>query len=191
LTAKANAMAESFVDSFKTELIKDRVWQTHSQLELAILEWVAWFNDRRLHEALGDIPPVEFEAAHHAHQPAIPGDRSVTALAPNAPDSLDTARGWERWAREYPRWPSTATVVGYWGTRGWGVHSGATSDAYTHRRLDRRNVAGAIVGLGDGVEAKALTRRRWDCSAASCVTERPTGLRHSSRRELRHLAPEG
>lgn len=38
-----NAMAESFVDSFKTELIKDRVWQTRSQLELAIVEWVAWF----------------------------------------------------------------------------------------------------------------------------------------------------
>ena len=57
-----NAMAESFVDSFKTELIKDRVWQTRSQLELAILEYVDWFNNRRLHESLGDIPPIEFEA---------------------------------------------------------------------------------------------------------------------------------
>ena len=57
-----NAMAESFVDTFKTELIKDRVWQTRSQLELAILEYVDWFNNRRLHQSLGDIPPVEFEA---------------------------------------------------------------------------------------------------------------------------------
>jgi putative transposase len=56
-----NAMAESFVDSFKTELIADRVWQTRSQLELAIVEWVGWFNHVRLHSALGDIPPVEFE----------------------------------------------------------------------------------------------------------------------------------
>jgi putative transposase len=61
LTAIANALAESFVDTFKTELIKDRVWQTRAQLELAILEYVDWFNNRRLHESLGDIPPVEFE----------------------------------------------------------------------------------------------------------------------------------
>lgn len=56
-----NALAESFVDSFKTELIADRVWRTRSQLELAIVEWVAWFNTERLHGALGDIPPAEFE----------------------------------------------------------------------------------------------------------------------------------
>ena len=56
-----NAMAESFIDSFKTELIADRVWQTRSQLELAIVEWVGWFNHVRLHQALGDIPPAEFE----------------------------------------------------------------------------------------------------------------------------------
>jgi putative transposase len=56
-----NALAESFVDSFKTELIADRVWQTHSQLELAIVEWVGWFNHVRLHQALGDNPPAEFE----------------------------------------------------------------------------------------------------------------------------------
>jgi transposase InsO family protein len=58
-----NAMAESFVDTFKTELISDRVWRTRSQLELAIVEWVAWFNDDRLHESLGDRPPAEFEQA--------------------------------------------------------------------------------------------------------------------------------
>ena len=56
-----NAMAESFVDSFKTELIADRVWRTRSQLELAIVEYVGWFNDVRLHESLGDLPPAEFE----------------------------------------------------------------------------------------------------------------------------------
>jgi putative transposase len=56
-----NAMAESFVDTFKTELISDRVWKTRSQLELAIVEYVAWFNDARLHGSLGDLPPSEFE----------------------------------------------------------------------------------------------------------------------------------
>jgi putative transposase len=57
-----NALAESFVDSFKTELISDRVWQTRSQLELAIVEYLGWFNTARLHQALGDLPPAEFEA---------------------------------------------------------------------------------------------------------------------------------
>ena len=56
-----NALAESFVDSFKTELIRDRVWRTRSQLELAIVEYVAWFNTERLHSALGDVPPAEYE----------------------------------------------------------------------------------------------------------------------------------
>jgi len=56
-----NAMAESFVDTFKTELVADRVWRTRSQLELSVVEYVAWFNHERLHESLGDIPPVEFE----------------------------------------------------------------------------------------------------------------------------------
>jgi len=58
-----NALAESFVDSFKTELIRDRVWRTRSQLELAIVEYVAWFNTERLHTSLGGIPPAEYEEA--------------------------------------------------------------------------------------------------------------------------------
>jgi putative transposase len=56
-----NARAESFVDSFKTELIADRVWTSRSQLELAVVEYVAWFNNTRLHENLGDQPPREIE----------------------------------------------------------------------------------------------------------------------------------
>jgi hypothetical protein len=59
-----NAMAESFVDTFKTELIADRVWRSRTQLELAIVAYVGWFNHQRLHSALGDIPPAEFEALH-------------------------------------------------------------------------------------------------------------------------------
>ena len=59
-----NALAESFVDSFKTELIADRVWRTRSQLELAIVEYVGWFNHTRLHESLRDLPPAEIEALY-------------------------------------------------------------------------------------------------------------------------------
>jgi len=61
-----NALAESFVDSLKTELIADRVWRTNTQLELAIVEYVAWFNTRRLHSSLGNIPPLEHEQDYAA-----------------------------------------------------------------------------------------------------------------------------
>jgi putative transposase len=59
-----NALAESFVDSFKTELIADRVWQTRDQLEFAIARWIGWYNQQRLHSSLSDIPPAELEALH-------------------------------------------------------------------------------------------------------------------------------
>ena len=62
-----NAMAESFVDSFKTELIRDRAWPTRTGLEFAIVEYLGWFNNDRLHSSLGDIPPAEFEAEHAPH----------------------------------------------------------------------------------------------------------------------------
>lgn len=59
-----NSLAESFVVTFKTELIADRVWRTRAQLELAIVENLGWLNTARLHQSLGDIPPTEFEALH-------------------------------------------------------------------------------------------------------------------------------
>src|SRR5258708_27817318 len=59
-----NASAESFVDSFKTELVRDRGWRTRSQLELAVVGYVAWFNNERLHTSLGGVPPAEYERDH-------------------------------------------------------------------------------------------------------------------------------
>jgi putative transposase len=56
-----NALSESFVDSYKTELIADRVWRTNAQLELATVTYVGWFNHRRLHSSIGNRPPVEHE----------------------------------------------------------------------------------------------------------------------------------
>ena len=61
-----NAMAQSFVDTFKTELLADRVFTTHRSLQLAIVEWVAWYNQQRLHERIGDIPPDEYEQLYYA-----------------------------------------------------------------------------------------------------------------------------
>ena len=65
-----NALAESFVDSFKTELVADRVWQTRSQLELAVVEYLGWFNNVRLHDSLGDVPPAEFEDLYAPREPS-------------------------------------------------------------------------------------------------------------------------
>lgn len=56
-----NAMAESLVDTFKTELIADRVWRTTTQLEHAVVEWVGWYNSARLHSALDYQTPAEIE----------------------------------------------------------------------------------------------------------------------------------
>jgi putative transposase len=75
-----NALAESFVDSFKTELVAERTWRSVAQAELAIVEWVAWFNHDRLHSSIGDIPPVEFEQdyAEQVEAAAPPGSTRPT-----------------------------------------------------------------------------------------------------------------
>src|SRR5947209_8063848 len=88
-------MAESLVDSYKTELIRDRVWRTRTQLELATIGWVGWYNHDRLHEALGDIPPIEFEELHadtDALNVPISVDGSVAGLASRAAERLTTRR---------------------------------------------------------------------------------------------------
>ena len=64
-----NALAEAVNALYKTELIKRRgPWRNTEHVELATLAYVEWFNHRRLHSEIGDIPPAEFEANHY-HQP--------------------------------------------------------------------------------------------------------------------------
>jgi putative transposase len=65
-----NPVTDPFVDSFKTELVADRTWATRSQLELAVVEYVAWFNNERLHEAHADRPPREVEELYAAKRQA-------------------------------------------------------------------------------------------------------------------------
>lgn len=61
-----NAMAESVIGLFKTEVIRPGgPWRNLETVEYATLEWVDWFNNRRLLGPIGDIPPVEFEQAYH------------------------------------------------------------------------------------------------------------------------------
>ena len=59
-----NALAETVIGLYKTELIRRRgPWKGLDQVEYATLEWVDWFNHRRLLEPIGHLPPAEFEAA--------------------------------------------------------------------------------------------------------------------------------
>jgi putative transposase len=76
-----NALAESFVDSFKTELIADRVWRTRAQLELATVQYIGWFNHDRLHSALGYLNPAEHEARWRTRsQPDLLPARTATQV---------------------------------------------------------------------------------------------------------------
>ena len=61
-----NAMAETVIGLYKTELIHRRApWHHVDAVEYATLAWVEWFNNRRLLEPIGDIPPAEFERAYY------------------------------------------------------------------------------------------------------------------------------
>ena len=61
-----SALAESVIGLYKTEVIRRRgPWRTLEAVEFATLEWVDWFNMRRLLEPIGDVPPAEFEAQYY------------------------------------------------------------------------------------------------------------------------------
>ena len=62
-----NALAESVIGSYKTELIRqERPWRHLDHVEYATLDWVHWFNTQRRLEPLGYLLPAEFEAQHYA-----------------------------------------------------------------------------------------------------------------------------
>lgn len=64
-----NALAESVIGLFKTEVIRQRgPWRSLEDVELATLEWVWWFNHHRLLEPIGYVPPAEHEEAFHSRQ---------------------------------------------------------------------------------------------------------------------------
>ena len=69
-----NALAETIFGLFKTEVIRrNGPWRNIEEVEFATLEWVDWFNNRRLLEPIGNIPPAELEAMYYARQgsPAV------------------------------------------------------------------------------------------------------------------------
>ena len=69
-----NALAETINGLYKAEMIHRRgPWRSFEAVEFATLEWVDWFNHRRLLEPIGNIPPAEAEARYYAtlEQPAL------------------------------------------------------------------------------------------------------------------------
>jgi len=76
-----NAMAETINGLYKTELIhRQGPWKGLDDVEYATLEWVDWFNHRRILEPIGDIPPAEYETNYYRqHSPA-----ETAGLKPNS-----------------------------------------------------------------------------------------------------------
>ena len=66
-----NALAEAFNSLFKAELVRNKgPWKDVDELEIAIAEYIDWFNHRRLHGEIGLIPPAEHEDNYYRHNPA-------------------------------------------------------------------------------------------------------------------------
>jgi transposase InsO family protein len=67
-----NALAESIIGLFKAEVIHRRgPWRSLEAVEFATLEWVHWFNHRRLLEPIGNIPPAEAEARYYEQRETL------------------------------------------------------------------------------------------------------------------------
>ena len=61
-----NALAETIIGLYKTEVIRKRgPWKTLDGVEYATLEWVDWFNHRRLLAPIGNVPPAEYEKMYY------------------------------------------------------------------------------------------------------------------------------
>src|SRR4051794_20640138 len=102
-----NAAAESLIGLYKTELIRRRgPWRGLDDVELATLEYVDWFNHRRLHSAIGDIPPVEYEDNHY---------RQIAGLSEDVPAETEPPLNPGRFSmlRAGVRVPEDLSVVGY------------------------------------------------------------------------------
>ena len=68
-----NALAETIIGLYKTEVIHRRgPWRNLEAVEYATLEWVDWFNHRRILEPIGNIPPAELEATYHQSSSQLP-----------------------------------------------------------------------------------------------------------------------
>jgi hypothetical protein len=87
-----NALAETVIGLFKAEVIHRRgPWRSFESVEFATLEWVDWFNNRRLLEPIGSIPPAEAEAAYYAQLEVMP--MAASNPSPRASGKLGAVHG--------------------------------------------------------------------------------------------------
>ena len=70
-TSADNALMESTIGLYKTELTNRRSWRSRQEIETATAAWVTWFNQKRLHSELGYKSPTTFEREHYQNQ-ALP-----------------------------------------------------------------------------------------------------------------------
>ena len=77
-----NALAESVIGLYKAELVERKgPWRGLDDLEYATLEWVDWFNHRRLFSAIGYVPPAEYEANLYRGNPPGGGRDSMNGVS--------------------------------------------------------------------------------------------------------------
>jgi putative transposase len=80
-----NAMAEAWVASFKSELVAGRRFPSFEHAEHETLAWIGFYNDERLHEELGDVPPAEYERNYNEQRrPSGPAEAGQPALTKGA-----------------------------------------------------------------------------------------------------------
>jgi len=100
-----NALAEAVNDAYKTELInRGKPWRRIDDVELAAAAWLAWYNQERLHEALGYRSPAEYEAAlSGTSQPASQLTPALAATR-NETRGMPLAEQHDEWieGRRYP-----------------------------------------------------------------------------------------
>jgi putative transposase len=76
-----NALAEAFNSLFKAELVRNKgPWKSIDDLEIAVAEYIDWFNHRRLHGEIGLVPPAEHEDTFNRHNTAA---ATVAASVPS------------------------------------------------------------------------------------------------------------
>ena len=77
-----NALAEAFHSLFKAELVRHRgPWRNIDDLEIAVAEYIDWYNHRRLHGEIGLVPPAQYDHTHYRHNPPpTPGGPAAQSL---------------------------------------------------------------------------------------------------------------
>ena len=90
-----NALAETINGLFKTEVIRRRgPWRSLQAVEFATLEWVDWFNNRRLLEPIGNIPPAEAEERFYAQLEEVAiAAQDLNETASGKPGAVHTLSG--------------------------------------------------------------------------------------------------